>query len=86
MLKKDEFDDTAESKAYISSDQAELAARQLAMEGREVILAHLGWEEVVWLEFSIQQREDSYRAYCSSGAPYMGSTMRTPGKKSSLLT
>ena len=61
MNEKDEFDSSGETAGYVSLDQALLEARRLARQNDGRYMHQLGWEQIVWLEGSSEQREDSYR-------------------------
>ena len=72
MQKKDEFDPSGETAGYVSLDQALLEARRLARQNDERYIHQLGWEQIVWVESSSEQREDSYRVVLLFRRPARG--------------
>lgn len=75
------FDLAGEALAYISLDQAVLLARQMSRDNEQLYRQRLGWEEIVWLEISSNQREDSCRVVLQFRRPGRGLTEEQTGEE-----
>ncbi len=81
MEKLDEFDQSGQSKNYISLDQAVLRAREYAKEEETDILTRVGWDEIVWEENEKHHNEDSYRVVLRFRRPIHGFKEEETGHK-----
>ena len=85
--KEKRFDFTAEGEVlgYLSLDQAVLQARRLARQDGSRYLQRLGWDEIVWMEISADQREDSYRVVLQFRRPARGLREEQTGEEEFLF-
>ena len=83
MPKRDPFDSAGQATQYISLDRALILAQQLALQDAQRYKDRLGWDEIVWVLSSSEQREDSYRVVLSFRDPR--STARSTENPESLL-
>lgn len=81
MEKLDEFDESGQSKNYISLDQEVLRAREYAKEEETDILIRVGWDELVWEENDKHHNEDSYRVVLRFRRPVHGFKEEETGHK-----
>jgi len=75
------FDSAGEALGYISLDQAVLLARQMSRDNEQLYRQRLGWGEIVWMEISSDQREDSHRVVLQFRPPGRGLTEEQTGEE-----
>lgn len=65
----DPFDSSGEAIGYIFPDQALIEARLIAQSEESSFRKRLGWDQIVWTELNVEQREDSYRVVLRFSRP-----------------